>query len=193
VSLYSAATVSTRRWSYPEPVCKPLDEGVADIELRLRDELVGLVRLRDGARAADDGRDAGLLVEPALSDVADFAGAVRSRQLGNERGPLIGTDSKGYLYSLVPTVRVGRSGSGGAVLAPFVAGPLQGADVDRAGAAMTGGFELLASAQINIRSPHNRNAGFHGKEHAASSRRSNRSSAAKRGHGLGLTRLADVA
>jgi len=72
--------------SCDEPVCEPADEGIACIEFRLRHEPVGLVRLHDGAGAADDGGNARLLVEPTFGDVTDLAGGVRSRQLGNERG-----------------------------------------------------------------------------------------------------------
>src|SRR5271166_318815 len=61
------------------------DECIARVELLLRDPLVRLVRLRDVARAADDGRNAGGLVESALGAVAHLAGAVRPGELLDDR------------------------------------------------------------------------------------------------------------
>ena len=48
------ATLRRYRRSCREPVCEAADEGIARIEFRLRHELVGLVRLRNRARTADD-------------------------------------------------------------------------------------------------------------------------------------------
>src|SRR5580658_8567694 len=69
-----------------QPVRQAADEGVAGVELVLRDPLVWLVRLGDVAGAADDGGDVGRLVVAALGAVADFSGAVCPGDLLDHRG-----------------------------------------------------------------------------------------------------------
>src|SRR5689334_24281109 len=65
--------------------CAKSDQSVekhaAFLELADRDELVGLVRLIDRARADDDGRNAGLREQPAFGAIGDLAVAVASRKL----------------------------------------------------------------------------------------------------------------
>ena len=59
------------------PLDQPVDAEILALrDLVERDEFVGLVRLLDRAGTADDGRDAGLLEEPAFGAEADLARAV---------------------------------------------------------------------------------------------------------------------
>src|ERR1700722_17515399 len=64
-------------------------EVLALLHLVEGDELVGLVRLLDRAGAADHGRDAGLLVEPALGGEADFAKTVGAAEALRELHDLV--------------------------------------------------------------------------------------------------------
>ena len=73
------------RGSGQQTIRQAADECVAGVELALRHELVRLMRLRDVARAADDRRNAGILVIPALGAVAYLAGAVRAGELLHDR------------------------------------------------------------------------------------------------------------
>src|SRR5208337_469993 len=72
-----------------EPVRQPTNERVAGVELRLRHELVGLVRLRDEAWPADDRGNTRLLIKSAFGTVADLAGTVRPSQLLNQRDEIV--------------------------------------------------------------------------------------------------------
>src|ERR1043165_9518732 len=57
---------------------QPVEKSSAFLELRNRDELVGLVRLIDVSRSAYHGGDAGLRKQTALGAVRDLAVAVAS-------------------------------------------------------------------------------------------------------------------
>ena len=61
-----------------QPIRRAADEDVARVELLLRDPFVRLMGLGNMAGAADDRRDAGVLVVATLGAVAYFAGAVRT-------------------------------------------------------------------------------------------------------------------
>ena len=65
---------------------KPVEEGLAARQLSDGDEFVGLVRLLDRARAADDGRNARFLEKARFGGVGHRGGLIGLRQAERQLG-----------------------------------------------------------------------------------------------------------